>query len=170
MEQKGIYTPCVITQVEYINTGARVGKIDDILLELILNEGSLHKFRPILIAENIDFMQDSKNDSQKVIQFTNVSIRPGSTMQQSIIFQPTDHFDIDYPTKIKLKLLYYSVDNLSRQRDQDGAPKIVWKASNLCYHFDVSKEDLLSWHDKQTVILEAEEVTTSRQNYFLNRK
>ena len=129
-QENSTFIPTVITQIEYINTGAQIGKIDNVMLELTINGGNVHAFQAILVTENIDLVLDDGDilrDSPNVTQFTTVWINPRTSKQQSVIFQPSGSFTLEKPSTLKIKLSYYSVDNLSWHINRNKTPKIEWK-------------------------------------------
>jgi len=192
------YSPGIVTEVEYINLGATLGKIDDVMLEWCNNHtGEVVPFRAFMLSSDIDLLPErggANNPHPNYSQFSTVWLGGGAYKMQQVFFTPTvstfslaEKFvnPLEAPTEFKIKLLYFSVNNFTFGRGRiiimwrhfwasifhtaEKRVQIEWIPSPISYNFRISSEDLIDWQNKKTVFLEALEVEEGKDRYFGQR-
>lgn len=178
----GDFSPNLIMPIEYINKGAKVGKIDTLALHLCDDNGGVIAFKPLLVfPDGVDLVPDypdidDSTADKKVDQVSigstalalngmeisgesrqcmNVWIAPRSYKQETVLFHSVADFTLKGSTRYKLKLSYCTVKEANWFRhifEKGYKPTISWKTSKVICHYTLQSRDYDSWSKDRKTI------------------
>lgn len=156
----GNLEPSLLLECEFINQGARPGKIEDVLIQLQhVGSGDKMSFLAYLMGEFTGVLAE---EYQPLRDFSTLWIPPNSTIHTAIVFKPARELNLS-PGRYKLRL-GYSGDNV-RTKTSSGK-EVMWAYSEVVFDFEISDEHIKEWKHYQTVRLESVNLQENRKEFF----
>ncbi len=153
--------------VDFLNRGARPGKIDDLILEIVdTKTGNRVTCRPYILADDFDLIPEDGEDKGNFIQFSSIWLNGNSFRSHFIAFRPENlQLPVIDQTELKIKLLYMSIRE-KRTHFKTNNPNIKWKNSPIHFSFILVQEHATAWDSGNTIYLTAKEIEESRYKLF----
>ena len=159
--------PSIFIEYEFLNFGAKIGRIDDVMLE-VENLASTDKIRFIAYAmkdEKVDMLQEG-GDDLRLQDFSTIWLKPYDTQHASIFFMP-----IRLKNDFRFTAGGYQIRTLfsgdNTQKRQLKKAKITinhWKEARNRLEFSFYEEDLLRWsQDKDTIRIDDHKLIEKRR-------
>jgi hypothetical protein len=152
--------PGLLLECEFINQGARPGKIEDVLIQLQhAGSGDKMSFLAYLMGEFTGVLAE---ENQPLRDFSTLWIPPNSTLHTVIVFKPARELNLS-PGRYKLRL-GYSGDNV--QTKTSSGRWLTWAYSDVVFDFEISDDHIKAWKRYQTVRLESVNLQENRKQFF----
>lgn len=157
--------PGIILECQFINQGAKPGKIEDVVIGLYnTDQGGSSPYLPFLIINgSIDVYVEEGEQKQSLSDFSSIWLQPDENRHVPIFFKAqTSEINLFEDCTYQLRM-QYSGDNI---RKVVKRKEMKWARSPAAYNFRISKEVLSAWKNHHTIRLESVELTENRKDAY----
>lgn len=158
--------PCVFIECQFLNAGARPGKIEDVIVQLTNTDGGERLPYQAFLSrdEDLDTYIEEGEEGQPLRTFSSVWLRAEESRNISILFKPSQP-GISFQPHHKYEVsMVYSGDNI---RTFYKGKFINWCASPVKFSFSLSEKEVEEWQNRQTVQPESFEFHENRKEGYL---
>jgi hypothetical protein len=163
----------LLIPVEFINTGARTGVVDDLIVVVTdCQDGTKFIYVAAAAREKVDIFVEEGQPNQYFQDFDSVWLLGGESKQMYVLFNPKSGAD-----KIKESLyafnFVYTYDNshdqiwlLVKIRGLINRGKPIWKKGDYNFRVEIKQSDIDAWNQAKTVRIDSIGLIENRKLYF----